>query len=56
MLKANTKIILKDGNIIEGRVIVEDENKLVVVTPLDKKAISIILKNPNSIQIDKPAF
>ena len=46
VLKADTKIILKDGNIIEGRVIAEDENKLVVVTPLDKETISIILKKP----------
>jgi hypothetical protein len=46
VFKADTKIILKDGNIIEGRVIAEDENKLVVVIPLDKEATSIILKKP----------
>jgi len=48
--KRDAKVVLENGTAVKGRIIAEDEDKLVIITPLKKDATRIILRGLQGAQ------
>jgi diguanylate cyclase (GGDEF)-like protein len=42
--RPDTKIVLRDGTIIKARIVLEDQDKIVVIMPLNKKSTKMIFR------------